>query len=317
MSERRSAEDVLAHVDIVDFIAPHVDLKKTGTQYKGNCCFHQERTPSFYVSRIKQAYYCFGCGAGGDAISFVRMMYSLDFKDALDFLAGSPVSHAEPIKRDTRHAEQEERERQYLAERAAKEATELLRSSSHKHHDYLILKGQGLASALTREYVAVTPDNTMLVPMHSIDDYRKVAGVQRIEWALDEEKNEMRWLKRYNWGAPGHGVIYYIGSRDFPETIFCEGFATGLSLKCAVGPMRINIGVCFSAGNLLKVAQATKGPGRMVFADHDKSGTGQRFAEQTELPWTMAPDEFFDANDFHQKYGAIKLRSLILKMRKQ
>ncbi len=64
-------DDLLARVNIVDIIDGRVKLKKAGKNYSGLCPFHQEKSPSFSVSPDKQFYYCFGCGAGGNAIGFL------------------------------------------------------------------------------------------------------------------------------------------------------------------------------------------------------------------------------------------------------
>ena len=62
---------IKASSDIVDIIGEYVDLKKAGSSFKGLCPFHNEKTPSFTVDRKKQLFHCFGCGAGGDVVSFI------------------------------------------------------------------------------------------------------------------------------------------------------------------------------------------------------------------------------------------------------
>ncbi|HYV42814.1 MAG TPA: DNA primase [Thermoanaerobaculia bacterium] len=81
MAELRSA------ADIVQVIGEHTRLKKAGRSWKGLCPFHNERTPSFTVDREKGLYHCFGCGAGGDVVHFVRQMDRLDFPEAVESLA--------------------------------------------------------------------------------------------------------------------------------------------------------------------------------------------------------------------------------------
>ena len=80
-------EEVRAGNDIVDVIGGYVALKNKGGSFFGLCPFHNEKTPSFSVSRDKQMYYCFGCGAGGNVISFVMQIENYDFLDAFKFLA--------------------------------------------------------------------------------------------------------------------------------------------------------------------------------------------------------------------------------------
>lgn len=71
---------------IVDFVKQTVDLKKSGSDWKGLCPFHQEKTPSFTVSQKRQSFRCFGCGAHGDLIDFVAMIQSIRKSQAADFI---------------------------------------------------------------------------------------------------------------------------------------------------------------------------------------------------------------------------------------
>ncbi len=84
---RSFIDDLLVRVDIVDLIDTLVPLKKSGSNYVALCPFHNEKTPSFSVSRNKQFYHCFGCGAGGNAISFLMDFNHLDFVEAVEDLA--------------------------------------------------------------------------------------------------------------------------------------------------------------------------------------------------------------------------------------
>ena len=81
-------DDVLLRTDIVDLIDSRVKLKKAGKNYSACCPFHREKSPSFTVSREKQFYYCFGCGASGNAVSFLMDYERKGFLDALNELAG-------------------------------------------------------------------------------------------------------------------------------------------------------------------------------------------------------------------------------------
>jgi DNA primase catalytic core len=79
--------DVLAATDLVQLIGTTTSLKKAGRSWKGLCPFHGEKTPSFHVHPDKGFYYCFGCGAKGDAITFVRETERLEFPEAVAYLA--------------------------------------------------------------------------------------------------------------------------------------------------------------------------------------------------------------------------------------
>ena len=85
--DRAFIDQVLASTDIVELIKEKVALSKNGTNYKGLCPFHNEKTPSFNVSSNKQFYHCFGCGASGDAIKFLTEHDHLTFIEALSKLA--------------------------------------------------------------------------------------------------------------------------------------------------------------------------------------------------------------------------------------
>ena len=80
-------DDLLARTDIVEVINARVPLKRQGKEYSARCPFHDERSPSFTVSPVKQFYHCFGCGAHGTAISFLINYDRLEFLDAVDELA--------------------------------------------------------------------------------------------------------------------------------------------------------------------------------------------------------------------------------------
>jgi DNA primase len=106
-----SVETVKAAADIVVLVEARTRLRKVGGRYTGLCPFHQEKTPSFSVSPDRGTYHCFGCGAGGDAISFVRETESLDFVGAIEWLAdrfnieleyedASPEADAQRRRRD-------------------------------------------------------------------------------------------------------------------------------------------------------------------------------------------------------------------------
>ncbi|TCV96146.1 DNA primase [Luteibacter rhizovicinus] len=82
-------DELLARVDIVDVIERRVPLKKAGREWTACCPFHNERSPSFYVSPQKQFFHCFGCGAHGSAIKFLMDYERLEFPDAIEELAQS------------------------------------------------------------------------------------------------------------------------------------------------------------------------------------------------------------------------------------
>jgi DNA primase catalytic core len=80
-------EQIREHNDIVSIISEYMTLTKKGNSYVGLCPFHNEKTPSFTVSQEKQLYYCFGCGNGGNIITFLMQKDNMNFVEAVKYLA--------------------------------------------------------------------------------------------------------------------------------------------------------------------------------------------------------------------------------------
>ncbi len=87
MISRDIIDEIIYRNDIEGLIGSYVTLKRAGSNYSGLCPFHNEKTPSFTVFPATKSFYCFGCGAGGDAITFVMKNENLDYREALEFLA--------------------------------------------------------------------------------------------------------------------------------------------------------------------------------------------------------------------------------------
>ena len=92
-------EELIQRNDISDVVGSYVQLKRKGRLYGGLCPFHSEKTPSFYVYPDTQSFYCFGCGAGGDVITFIKKINSIDYVEAVKLLA-SRVGMPEPTEDD-------------------------------------------------------------------------------------------------------------------------------------------------------------------------------------------------------------------------
>lgn len=195
-------------------------------------------------------------------------------------------------------------------QRAALKAAEVLRTTTPGLHNYLHYKGLPHAQGLC------APDGGLVVPMR---DWKTNAlrGVQVIRWTdTEEEPGRMRWVKKMTYGMQARGAVLRLGPPRATETIYCEGFATGLSIEAAVKQMRLNAAVlvCFSDSNMVYVAQQTRGR-RYTFADHDKSGAGERAAKEMGLPYCMSPVLGEDANDLHKRAGLLAVCSLLMEVR--
>lgn len=110
-----TVEQVKARLNIVDVVSSYLTLEKAGANYRARCPFHTEKTPSFYVSPTREAYYCFGCNRGGDIFTFVEEIEGLDFLGALKVLALRAGVPLEPVNRKTAGA----KERLYAVVEAA------------------------------------------------------------------------------------------------------------------------------------------------------------------------------------------------------
>lgn len=130
-------------LDIVDVVSDYVSLKKQGKHYSGLCPFHNEKTPSFTVSSDKQLYHCFGCGAGGNAITFVMEKDNLPFVEAVEKLAGK-ANIALPEQPGAAYQKQEEASPLWEAhELAARYYHHLLMNTEQgkEAYDYLLNRG--------------------------------------------------------------------------------------------------------------------------------------------------------------------------------
>src|SRR3989339_251593 len=82
-----SVDQIKSRIDILTLVSSYMKLDRAGASWKGRCPFHNEKTPSFFVSPDRGSYYCFGCGASGDIFTFVEEFEGLDFKGSLKLLA--------------------------------------------------------------------------------------------------------------------------------------------------------------------------------------------------------------------------------------
>ena len=141
MKTDRLLEDIKSRIDIIDFISDYVQLKKSGQNWKGLCPFHQEKTPSFMVSQSKQIFHCFGCGAGGDVITFLQKHDSLSFHEAVTMLAKKAGISMDAGRFDQKSIQKDERIRQALHE-AGNFFAETLRATKDAEE---YLKGRGVS----------------------------------------------------------------------------------------------------------------------------------------------------------------------------
>ncbi|ACE85283.1 DNA primase [Cellvibrio japonicus] len=147
-------DDLLDRVDIVDVVDSRVKLKRSGKNYSACCPFHDEKTPSFTVSPEKQFYYCFGCGASGNALGFVMDYERLSFPEAVEQLAritGLEVPREVQSEAEAKR-EQEKKSIYSLLEKADDFYQHQLRQHPSKHLAVNYLKGRGLDGKTAKTY---------------------------------------------------------------------------------------------------------------------------------------------------------------------
>ncbi len=159
---KESVEKVLEATDIVDLISSYIQVKKAGSQFRANCPFHNEKTPSFYITPHSQRFHCFGCQKGGDAISFVRDYENLPFTDAVRKLAsraGIQIIEESSDPNAERNSRASGRLKDVHREVTAFLHEQLMKNPDAKHaKEYLLSRGFGSAMA-TNWAIGWMPNN--------------------------------------------------------------------------------------------------------------------------------------------------------------
>jgi DNA primase len=147
-------DDLLDRIDIVDTVDSRVKLRKTGKNYSACCPFHDEKTPSFTVSPEKQFYYCFGCGASGNALGFVMDYERLSFPEAIESLARTAgLQVPREVQTEAQAKREQERKSIYsLLEKADEFYQQQLRHHPSKSMAVNYLKGRGLDGKTAKDY---------------------------------------------------------------------------------------------------------------------------------------------------------------------
>lgn len=154
---RSFIDDLLARADIVELIDRVVPLKKAGKNYQACCPFHNEKTPSFTVAPDKQFYHCFGCGAHGNAISFLMEYDGLEFVDAVEELAKLhnlevPREDSGPFRQQTSEQKQQLEDDYKLMDSAAKFYAHQLRHHHQANSAVDYLKSRGLSGEVVKRF---------------------------------------------------------------------------------------------------------------------------------------------------------------------
>ena len=179
-----------------------------------------------------------------------------------------------------------EQQRKKLATAAVSKAVAMLNASGNRRHPYLEGKGfpdeQGIVLDIDNQPV-------LLIPMRCGGS---LVGLQQI-WPDG--------TKKFLYGQRTTGAVFKFDNKGL--NVLCEGYATALSIRAALKQLKVRytIHVCFSAGNMVRVADML--PPGLVVADNDVSGTGQSAAASIGWPTWMSDQEGEDANDHHRRVG--------------
>ena len=183
-------EDLIARVDIVDIIDAAVPLRRSGKNYAACCPFHKEKTPSFTVSPDKQFYYCFGCGANGNAVGFLMDYHHQSFVDAVDSLAqraGVEVPREVNEKQSQQH--NHNKILYDILEKASDFYQQQLREAPEKERAVSYLKARGLSGQIAKEFLVgyAPPGWSTLLNAEALSKFRPE---QFVEAGLSISKNE-------------------------------------------------------------------------------------------------------------------------------
>lgn len=205
---------------------------------------------------------------------------------------------------DRRRSQQSDQQKRY--EKVGLQAEAILKSAKLDHHNYLEYKG-------FKDEKGLVLGDKLLIPMRNVVT-NKVTGYQSIVFDYTTHKYDKKMLL----GMRARNSVLLIGDRKGEEFWLVEGYATGLSLHQALRScgLKASVVVCFSAHNLVAVADQIKGK-RFIFADNDASETGQKAAESTGLPWTTADEQGWDANDLHIKSGLFNVVAKIMELKRK
>lgn len=336
-------DEIRDRADIVDLIGEYVDLKKSGSNYMGLCPFHSEKTPSFSVSSSKSIFKCFGCGVGGDVITFVMKRENLSFPEAVEFLADKYNVRLEEYKDENKEA-RDKRSRLYEINREA--ALHFLKNFQTSKKAQLYLSSRMISAKTTRAYgIGYSKDSWT-----DLYDHLTSLGYKEdelLELNLISKSKNGNYIDRFRdrvmfpiinrnnkviaFGARGFGDAKpkYLNSRETPifhkgsnvfnmniisressreRIILVEGYMDVISLY--------NSGINYSVASLgtsLTIDQANiiKKMAKDIYICYDSDNAGINatsraidiFLQASVKPKIIELDEGLDPDDFIKKYG--------------
>lgn len=306
-------EEIRARNDIIDVISGYVRLQKKGSNYFGLCPFHNEKSPSFSVTPSKQMYYCFGCSAGGNVITFIMEYENYTFAEALKFLAdraGIALPEieysAEARKQDDLKArilevnkeaakfyyyglksDQGAAGHQYLTSRGLSEETikkfGLGYAVTGRDHIYRHLKGKGFPDDLLRQCGLFNIDerygmmdkfwNRVIFPIMDVN-HRVIGFGGRVMGDGVPKYLNSPETPVFDKGRNLYGLNYARTSRK-KNIIICEGYMDVIALhQAGIGQAVASLGTAFTSGQANLLRRYTE----EVLLTYDSDGAGVKAA---------------------------------------
>lgn len=274
LSERIA--DIRASVPISSVASEYMKLDRKGNEYVGCCPFHEDHTPSFYCNDQKGVYHCFGCGAAGDVVDFVKNIEAVETLEACDRLEGGFTPHVSAPQYSRKPAETEE-----LAREIWRSATPITGTPAEA---YLLKRGIPLAEIPRQENLrfarlsfdrSASVHPTLIAAVRNLD--REVVGIQRIYLTEDGDKLSPTDSKRTLGSISGNAVWLHEDPHftcDFYPNIFiCEGLEDGLSLLRMSAPdEERHVWVCGGAGMMRNVILPKSVSKVTIAVDNDEAG---------------------------------------------
>lgn len=187
--------ELLARVDLVEIIDRRVSLKKAGRNYTACCPFHNEKTPSFSVNPDKQFYYCFGCGASGNAVTFLMEYEGQEFVAAIEDLAGQ-LGMEVPREAYTGEQQHQHHDLFPLMEKVSDHYQKQLKHNNAAKKAVNYLKNRGLSGEIAKQYaIGYAPDDWQNL-MH-LDKDSKQLQKDLVETGMMIEKDNGRAYDRF------------------------------------------------------------------------------------------------------------------------
>ncbi|MFW1677450.1 DNA primase [Pontibacter sp. JAM-7] len=190
-------DDLLARINIIDVLDGRVEkLKRSGKNYSGLCPFHKEKTPSFTANQEKQFYYCFGCGAGGNALGFLMDYEHLSFPEAMETLAKQAGMEI-PKEDNPQQRQQDQRLKALydLLELANQFYLQQLKASPQRQQAVEYLKSRGLSGQIAKQFeIGFAPSGWDHLKNHIAgEDADKLTQLEQAGLLINNEERDSRY----------------------------------------------------------------------------------------------------------------------------